>query len=41
LYNGADAREVADEGLRLEPKLAIKKPYDWELLKKSFTTVVK
>jgi len=37
LYNGADAREVADEGLRLEPELALKKPYDWDLLKKSFT----
>ena len=37
LYYGADAREVADKGLRLGPALALKKPYDWDLLKKSFT----
>lgn len=33
LYKGSDAREIADEGLRLKPLLILSKPYDWEALK--------
>jgi Holliday junction resolvase len=36
LYKGEDARQVADDGLRLTPELCLKKPYDWELLIKTF-----
>tara|TARA_R110000751_G_scaffold10438_1_gene38193 strand:- start:474 stop:854 length:381 start_codon:yes stop_codon:yes gene_type:complete len=36
LYKGKDARQVADEGLRMTPYLCLKKPYDWNLLVKTF-----
>ena len=32
LYNGEDAKEVLDEGLRKHPILTLIKPYDWDSL---------
>lgn len=34
LYKGDKAREIVDEGLRLEPELKLTKPYDWDKLNK-------
>lgn len=34
LYKGEDAREVLDEGLRKDPVLTLRKPYDWDSLLK-------
>jgi len=34
LFLGEEAREVLDLGLKHEPRLKLKLPYDWELLQK-------